>query len=790
MQSPELPSYSLWYGNMSKNEVLKKNLQFIYGRSSSDVPDLYSSDKNKALKQVYDPDKVQIIPTINAPITDLLADIDVISDFDKEYEALHPCFPLDVLLMGDSKPYPSFEHALQASKFIKTEIKDTIRTMKDIKEVKRYVSKLKDQTEILLNDWQSYCLTLGECLLRDKCIRHPIIKQLLLQTKHSKLVFKNDYNDTFWGYNAVKKIGQNHLGKLLEKIRTELQQGTIYRYWIHDHLRLYDESEHLRIILYSPKIKNEEYSNYLTQGSAASASANAETIEEEMKFIQESRFADDTVPKGEKYSEEDEEYILDEKTIALIGQKNDQYRINDVLLFHYSISRQHAAIALDKDGQLYIIDLDSRNKTFLNGQVLIPFQFTKITPSTASSQNKDFIQFGALGKLYQIKLYLNSQEIKKEEIFEKILEDTQGNSSSGAYGGGSFLTKEEEQENTVFVRNLSYECSEEDLRKFFETCGGIEHLSVPIDKKTNQNKGIAFITFKDYTGTLQALIRDGDELKGRYIQVKRSDARKSDLNAEKKVEVKKERKRESAFDRKDEESRWGGKERNSNSSSQPNRDRRETVKTEHDRRDNRRREDSRERNRRGRESPPRRERSRSPLRSRRSNSRRRDNSRERNERRRGWDRDYEDRDRPRPRSSSRRSKERKRSSPSPPRRRSASPSASPPRRRKTSPSSSPSPPRKPIQRESESPPRRRQASPARQRSPSPSPPRRKREISSSPPRKPANNKKHEDASPSPPRRRRDVDSPSPPRKRQKGSPSNTPPRRQSQRSPDSPPRRK
>ena len=47
----------------------------------------------------------------------------------------------------------------------------------------------------------------------------------------------------------------------------------------------------------------------------------------------------------------------------------------------------------------------------------------------------------------------------------------------------------------LFVRNLPYTCKENDLRFLFEKYGEVAEVHVLINKKTNQCKGFAIVTF-------------------------------------------------------------------------------------------------------------------------------------------------------------------------------------------------------------------------------------------------------------------------------------------------------
>lgn len=72
--------------------------------------------------------------------------------------------------------------------------------------------------------WDSYMkLQLMERLLRKKFDNeHPQLQQLLLVTGDEELVEGNYWRDTYWG--VCDGVGENHLGKLLMKIRENLKK--------------------------------------------------------------------------------------------------------------------------------------------------------------------------------------------------------------------------------------------------------------------------------------------------------------------------------------------------------------------------------------------------------------------------------------------------------------------------------------------------------------------------------------------------------------------------------------
>lgn len=72
----------------------------------------------------------------------------------------------------------------------------------------------------------------------------------------------------------------------------------------------------------------------------------------------------------------------------------------------------------------------------------------------------------------------------------------------------------------VYVGNLAYEVTEDDLRKAFEAFGQVESINIITDKFTGESKGFAFVEMPSRSEA-QAAINDlnGKELKGRALNV-------------------------------------------------------------------------------------------------------------------------------------------------------------------------------------------------------------------------------------------------------------------------------
>ena len=82
----------------------------------------------------------------------------------------------------------------------------------------------------------------------------------------------------------------------------------------------------------------------------------------------------------------------------------------------------------------------------------------------------------------------------------------------------------------IYVGNLSYEVTEEDLKQAFEAFGEVESAKIIKDKYTDRSKGFGFVEMSDNAGAQSALDDLNDtELKGRSLKVNkarpRSDSR-------------------------------------------------------------------------------------------------------------------------------------------------------------------------------------------------------------------------------------------------------------------------
>lgn len=74
-------------------------------------------------------------------------------------------------------------------------------------------------------------------------------------------------------------------------------------------------------------------------------------------------------------------------------------------------------------------------------------------------------------------------------------------------------------ETKIYVGNLSYDVTSDDLANHFAQYGEIEEVKLIMDRDTGRSKGFAFIKFKDDGASNKALAEDGKDFKGRSFKV-------------------------------------------------------------------------------------------------------------------------------------------------------------------------------------------------------------------------------------------------------------------------------
>jgi nucleolin len=105
----------------------------------------------------------------------------------------------------------------------------------------------------------------------------------------------------------------------------------------------------------------------------------------------------------------------------------------------------------------------------------------------------------------------------------KVAEST---GSKPAFGGARNtaprdqpLSAKPEGCKTVFVGNLAWNASEDDIKAAFAECGNVWNVRLAMDRETGKPKGFAHVEFEDEAGPEAAVKLTGTEIAGRAIRV-------------------------------------------------------------------------------------------------------------------------------------------------------------------------------------------------------------------------------------------------------------------------------
>ena len=80
----------------------------------------------------------------------------------------------------------------------------------------------------------------------------------------------------------------------------------------------------------------------------------------------------------------------------------------------------------------------------------------------------------------------------------------------------------------LFVGNLPYDATEEEIRQHFSVVGNLSYVSIPLDRETGKKRGFAFVEFAD-AQQAQAAIRqfNNQPFKGRPLAVNEARAKEA-----------------------------------------------------------------------------------------------------------------------------------------------------------------------------------------------------------------------------------------------------------------------
>ena len=76
-----------------------------------------------------------------------------------------------------------------------------------------------------------------------------------------------------------------------------------------------------------------------------------------------------------------------------------------------------------------------------------------------------------------------------------------------------------QQKNKLFIGNLAFSATEQELEEAFGAFGEIQEAKIILDRETGRSRGFAFVTFASDDDANEALALDGQNLSGRDMRV-------------------------------------------------------------------------------------------------------------------------------------------------------------------------------------------------------------------------------------------------------------------------------
>ncbi len=117
--------------------------------------------------------------------------------------------------------WPTVEHYYQAQKFVGTTDAVIIPVIHAVLTPEEAAALGRCCTRKVRPDWEEVKTKVMREAILQKFLTHTEIREILLNTGQQLLV-ENSPTDYFWGCGA-DRTGQNHLGKILMKVREEIR---------------------------------------------------------------------------------------------------------------------------------------------------------------------------------------------------------------------------------------------------------------------------------------------------------------------------------------------------------------------------------------------------------------------------------------------------------------------------------------------------------------------------------------------------------------------------------------
>ncbi|XP_030455693.1 polyadenylate-binding protein 2 isoform X1 [Syzygium oleosum] len=126
----------------------------------------------------------------------------------------------------------------------------------------------------------------------------------------------------------------------------------------------------------------------------------------------------------------------------------------------------------------------------------------------------------AVKELDEMKKRLKEMEEEAAALREMQakVEKEMGGVQDPASAAASQASKEEVDSRSVFVGNVDYACTPEEVQQHFQSCGTVNRVTILTDK-FGHPKGFAYVEFLEVEAVQEALVLNESELHGRQLKV-------------------------------------------------------------------------------------------------------------------------------------------------------------------------------------------------------------------------------------------------------------------------------
>jgi len=111
------------------------------------------------------------------------------------------------------------------------------------------------------------------------------------------------------------------------------------------------------------------------------------------------------------------------------------------------------------------------------------------------------------------------RKVKEMEEEAEKLRAMQSQVDKEMNAGAAAVNKEEADSRSIYVGNVDYGATPEELQGHFQSCGTINRVTILCDKFTGQPKGYAYIEFQEPESIANAVLLSDSLFRGRQIKV-------------------------------------------------------------------------------------------------------------------------------------------------------------------------------------------------------------------------------------------------------------------------------